>query len=192
MNRYPLWKYVLMVLAILFGTFYTLPNFFGESPAVQISSAKSTLKLTSGVMTQAQDALQKGGLAPESILFDNSGVQASVRARFANTDQQFKAKALLEHALNTDPTDPTYVIAFNLLPNTPSWLQAVHAFPMFLGLDLRGGVHFLMQVDSRHPGVVSIAGNHQMSSGVHKHLVKAQGVLVPFHAPFAHFSLVNS
>ncbi|HWZ46997.1 MAG TPA: protein translocase subunit SecD, partial [Herbaspirillum sp.] len=147
MNRYPLWKYVLMVLAILFGTFYTLPNFFGESPAVQISSAKSTLKLTSSVMTQAQDALQKGGLAPESILFDNSGVQASVRARFANTDQQFKAKALLEHALNTDPTDPTYVIAFNLLPNTPSWLQAVHAFPMFLGLDLRGGVHFLMQVD---------------------------------------------
>lgn len=147
MNRYPLWKYVLMVLAILFGTFYTLPNFFGESPAVQISSAKSTLKLTSAVMTQTQDVLQKGGLAPESILFDNSGVQASVRARFANTDQQFKAKALLEQALNTDPTDPAYVIAFNLLPNTPSWLQAVHAFPMFLGLDLRGGVHFLMQVD---------------------------------------------
>ncbi|MDB5991093.1 MAG: secD [Herbaspirillum sp.] len=147
MNRYPLWKYVLMVLAILFGTFYTLPNFFGESPAVQISSAKSTLKLSSAVMTQAQDVLQKGGLAPESILFDNSGVQASVRARFASTDQQFKAKALLEQALNTDPTDPTYVIAFNLLPNTPSWLQAVHAFPMFLGLDLRGGVHFLMQVD---------------------------------------------
>jgi preprotein translocase subunit SecD len=147
MNRYPLWKYVLMVLAILFGTFYTLPNFFGESPAVQISSAKSTLKLTSAVMGQAQDALQKGGLAPESIVFDNSGLQASVRARFASTDQQFKAKALLEHTLNTDPTDPSYTIAFNLLPNTPSWLQAVHAFPMFLGLDLRGGVHFLMQVD---------------------------------------------
>ncbi|HEY4074515.1 MAG TPA: protein translocase subunit SecD [Herbaspirillum sp.] len=147
MNRYPLWKYALMVLAILFGTFYTLPNFFGESPAVQISSAKSTIKLTSAVMAQAQDVLQKGGLAPESILFDNSNVQASVRARFASTDQQFKAKALLEHDLNTDPTDPTYVIAFNLLPNTPQWLQAVHAFPMFLGLDLRGGVHFLMQVD---------------------------------------------
>jgi preprotein translocase subunit SecD len=146
MNRYPLWKYALMVLAILFGTFYTLPNFFGESPAVQISSAKSTVKLTSDVMGQAQDILQKGGLAPESMLFDNSAV-ASVRARFASTDQQFKAKALLEHDLNTDPADPTYVIAFNLLPNTPQWLQTLHAFPMFLGLDLRGGVHFLMQVD---------------------------------------------
>ena len=146
MNRYPLWKYALMVLAILFGTFYTLPNFFGESPAVQISSAKSTVKLTSAIMAQTQDVLQKGGLAPESILYDNSAV-ASVRARFANTDQQFKAKALLEHELNPDPTDPTYVVAFNLLPNTPQWLQSLHAFPMFLGLDLRGGVHFLMQVD---------------------------------------------
>ncbi|HEY4319318.1 MAG TPA: protein translocase subunit SecD [Herbaspirillum sp.] len=146
MNRYPLWKYALMVLAILFGTFYTLPNFFGESPAVQISSAKSTVKLTSAVMAQAQDVLQKGGLAPESMAFDNGAV-ATVRARFANTDQQFKAKALLEHDLNTDQSDPTYVIAFNLVPNTPQWLQSLHAFPMFLGLDLRGGVHFLMQVD---------------------------------------------
>lgn len=146
MNRYPLWKYALMVLAILFGTFYTLPNFFGESPAVQISSAKSTVKLTSAIMAQMQDVLQKGCLAPESILYDNSAV-ASVRARFANTDQQFKAKALLEHELNPDPSDPTYVVAFNLLPNTPQWLQSLHAFPMFLGLDLRGGVHFLLQVD---------------------------------------------
>jgi preprotein translocase subunit SecD len=147
MNRYPLWKYVLLVLALLFGIFYTLPNFFGESPAVQISSAKSTVKLSGDVMTRAQDVLQKGGLAPESILFDNSTAQASVRARFANTDQQFKAKTLLEQALNTDPADPTYIVAFNLLPNTPQWLQSLHAFPMFLGLDLRGGVHFLMQVD---------------------------------------------
>ncbi len=144
MNRYPLWKYALLVLALLFGIFYTLPNFFGESPAVQISSAKSTIKLTSAVMTQSQDILQRGNLAPESILFDNSSLQASVRARFASTDQQFKAKALLERELNTDPADPTYIVAFNLLPNTPSWLQSLHAFPMYLGLDLRGGVHFLM------------------------------------------------
>ncbi|MDB5774881.1 MAG: secD [Herbaspirillum sp.] len=147
MNRYPLWKYVLLVLALLFGTVYTLPNFFGESPAVQISSAKSTLKLTPEVLTRAQDILQKGNLPPESILFDNSTLQASVRARFTNTDEQFKAKTLLEHELNTDPTDPAYIIAFNLLPNTPQWMQSLHAFPMFLGLDLRGGVHFLMQVD---------------------------------------------
>src|SRR5450830_187470 len=147
MNRYPLWKYALIVVALLFGTLYTLPNFFGESPAVQISSAKSTIKVDSAIAEHVQQLLQQGGLAPESVVFDNGGAQPSVRARFANTDIQFKAKALLEHGLNTDPTDPTYAIAFNLLPNTPQWLQSLHAFPMFLGLDLRGGVHFLMQVD---------------------------------------------
>ncbi|WP_034302393.1 protein translocase subunit SecD [Herbaspirillum sp. RV1423] len=147
MNRYPLWKYVLIVIALLFGTLYTLPNFFGESPAVQISSAKSTIKVDSAVTERVQQILQQGSLAPESIVFDNSGAQPSVRARFASTDIQFKAKALLEKGLNSDPADPTYIVAFNLLPNTPQWLQSMHAFPMFLGLDLRGGVHFLMQVD---------------------------------------------
>jgi len=146
MNRYPLWKYVLIVIALLFGTLYTLPNFFGESPAVQISSAKSTIKVDSAVAERVQQILQQGSLAPESVAFDNSSAP-SVRARFANTDTQFKAKALLEKGLNTDPADPTYIVAFNLLPNTPQWLQSLHAFPMYLGLDLRGGVHFLMQVD---------------------------------------------
>ncbi|WP_016836678.1 protein translocase subunit SecD [Herbaspirillum lusitanum] len=146
MNRYPLWKYVLIVIALLFGTLYTLPNFFGESPAVQISSAKSTIKVDSAVAERVQQILQQGSLAPESVAFDNSSAP-SVRARFANTDTQFKAKALLEKDLNTDPADPTYIVAFNLLPNTPQWLQSLHAFPMYLGLDLRGGVHFLMQVD---------------------------------------------
>ncbi|WP_050479996.1 protein translocase subunit SecD [Herbaspirillum rhizosphaerae] len=147
MNRYPLWKYVLIVIALLFGTLYTLPNFFGESPAVQISSAKSTIKVDSSVAERVQQVLQQGSLAPESVVFDNSSTAPSVRARFANTDTQFKAKTLLEKGLNTDPADPTYIVAFNLLPNTPQWLQSLHAFPMYLGLDLRGGVHFLMQVD---------------------------------------------
>src|SRR5450830_875183 len=146
MNRYPLWKYALIVIALLFGTLYTLPNFFGESPAVQISSAKSTIKVDSAVAERVQQILQQGSLAPESVAFDN-GSAPSVRARFANTDTQFKAKTLLEKGLNTDPADPTYIVAFNLLPNTPQWLQSLHAFPMYLGLDLRGGVHFLMQVD---------------------------------------------
>lgn len=147
MNRYPVWKYVIIVVALLFGVLYTLPNFFGESPAVQISSAKSTVKVENSVTGRVQQILQQGNLAPESIAFDNSSAQASVRARFSSTDIQFKAKALLEKELNTDPTDPTYIVAFNLLPNTPQWLQSLHAYPMFLGLDLRGGVHFLMQVD---------------------------------------------
>lgn len=146
MNRYPLWKYVLIAIALSFGALYTLPNFFGESPAVQISSAKSTIEVDHLVAERVQQILQQGRLAPESVVFDDSGAP-SVRARFASTDAQFTAKALLEQDLNADPADPAYIVAFNLLPNTPRWLQSLHAFPMYLGLDLRGGVHFLMQVD---------------------------------------------
>jgi preprotein translocase subunit SecD len=146
MNRYPLWKYAVIVVALLFGILYSIPNLFGESPAVQISSAKSTVKVDAAVAERVQEALAKAGLATDSVVFDNA-TQPSVRARFDNTDTQFKAKAVLEQVLNTDPTDPTYIVAFNLLPNTPQWLQNIHANPMYLGLDLRGGVHFLMQVD---------------------------------------------
>ncbi|HYD96422.1 MAG TPA: protein translocase subunit SecD [Noviherbaspirillum sp.] len=149
MNRYPLWKYILIVIALLFGVIYTIPNFFGESPAVQISSAKATVKVGEATLSAVEDALNKGGLKPDGMFFDVSGNQGSVRARFEDTDTQFKAKALLEKALNTDPNDPTYIVAFNLMPNTPQWLQSLHALPMYLGLDLRGGVHFLMQVDTK-------------------------------------------
>jgi preprotein translocase subunit SecD len=149
MNRYPLWKYILIAVALLFGVLYTVPNFFGQSPAVQIGSAKATVKVTNATMAMAEEVLQKAGIRPESVYYENNGTQGTVRARFANTDTQFKAKALLERALNTDPADPTYSVAFNLLPNTPQWLQSLHAFPMNLGLDLQGGVHFLMQVDTK-------------------------------------------
>jgi preprotein translocase subunit SecD len=149
MNRYPLWKYILIVLALLFGVIYTLPNFFGESPAVQVSSAKATVKVDPALITQVEQALQKHGLQPQGISFDVLGAQGTVRARFADTDAQFKAKGVLEQELNPDPKDPTYLVAFNLMPNTPQWLQALNAFPMYLGLDLRGGVHFLMQVDTK-------------------------------------------
>jgi preprotein translocase subunit SecD len=148
MNRYPLWKYILIVIALIFGALYTVPNFFGESPAVQISSAKATVKVDSDLMSHVEQILQQGQLKPEAIVFDGT-THGSVRARFQNTDQQFKAKALLEQQLNSDPTDPTYLVAFNLLSNTPAWLQSLHALPMSLGLDLRGGVHFLMQVDTK-------------------------------------------
>jgi len=149
MNRYPLWKYILIVIALLFGVLYTLPNFFGESPAVQVSSGKSTLKIDSSLADKVSQVLQQGNLPADGVAFENAGAQGTVRARFHDTDTQFKAKALLEQNLNTDPTDPTYVVAFNLVPNTPHWLQTLHAFPMYLGLDLRGGVHFLMQVDTK-------------------------------------------
>jgi preprotein translocase subunit SecD len=149
MNRYPLWKYILIVVALLFGVLYTIPNLFGESPAVQVSSGKSTLKVDSSLADRVSQVLKQGNLSTDSVTFENAGAQGTVRARFHDTDTQFKAKALLEQNLNTDPTDPVYVVAFNLVPNTPHWLQAIHAFPMYLGLDLRGGVHFLMQVDTK-------------------------------------------
>ncbi|MDQ9168897.1 protein translocase subunit SecD [Oxalobacteraceae bacterium R-40] len=149
MNRYPLWKYILIVIALLFGVLYTLPNLFGESPALQISSAKATVKVDPGVVQSVQQALQRANLNAQSVFFETVGTQNSVRARFADTDTQFKAKAVLEQQLNRDPSDPTYLVAFNLLPNTPQWLQSLNAVPMYLGLDLRGGVHFLMQVDTK-------------------------------------------
>ncbi|HZW23023.1 protein translocase subunit SecD [Noviherbaspirillum sp.] len=149
MNRYSLWKYILIAIALLFGVLYTIPNFFGESPAVQISSAKATVKVDPATSARVEEVLARNGIKAEGISFDLSGTQGSVRARFSDTDTQFKAKAVLEKELNADPADPTFIVAFNLMPNTPQWLQSVGAQPMYLGLDLRGGVHFLMQVDTR-------------------------------------------
>jgi len=149
MNRYPLWKYITIAVALLIGVLYTIPNFFGESPAVQISSAKATVKVESSLITQVEQALKKEGIQYDGIVYETLGTQGTVRVRFPNTDIQFKAKGLLEKDLNLDPADPTYLVAFNLLPNTPAWLQSLHAAPMYLGLDLRGGVHFLMQVDTK-------------------------------------------
>ena len=149
MNRYSLWKYITIAVALLIGVLYTIPNFFGESPAVQISSAKATVKVDSSLMAQVEQVLKKEGIQSDGILFETLGTQGTVRVRFPNTDIQFKAKGILEKDLNLDPADPTYLVAFNLLPNTPAWLQSLHAAPMYLGLDLRGGVHFLMQVDTK-------------------------------------------
>lgn len=148
MNRYPLWKYILIVIAVVMGALYTAPNFFGEAPAVQVTSAKATVKVESDMSARVDEVLKKGGIISDGAKFDFSGNQGSVRVRFANIDAQFAAKSLLERELNEDLNDRTYNVAFNSLPNTPAWLQALHALPMYLGLDLRGGVHFLMQVDT--------------------------------------------
>ena len=149
MNRYPLWKYLLIAVALVFGILYTAPNFFGESPAVQVSSDKATLKITAATAGQVEQILQKNGIRNEGVFYEDNGTQGTVRVRFHDTDTQFKAKAVMEKELNTDPSDPAYVLAYNLLPNTPKWMQSIRALPMFLGLDLRGGVHFLMQVDAK-------------------------------------------
>lgn len=143
MNRYPLWKYVTLVVALLIATLYTLPNFFGEAPAVQVSAGKATVKLDVGMVTRVQEALATHNLQAQAIQFDGN----SVKARFDSTDVQIKARDAIDQALNPDPAHRTHVVALNLLPRTPAWLQALHASPMYLGLDLRGGVHFMLQVD---------------------------------------------
>ncbi len=143
MNRYPLWKNLTVVIALVLGFIYTLPNFFGESPAVQVSSAKVTLKIDTQTLARVETALKDAGVAAAGIHLDTVGV----KARFADTDTQLKAKDVLEKHFNPDSADPQYVIALNLLSSSPQWLTDLRALPMYLGLDLRGGVHFLLQVD---------------------------------------------
>src|SRR6478736_1039032 len=132
-----------MLIALLVGLIYTLPNLFGEAPAVQVSSGKVTVKVDATLAPRVEAVLVKAGIKPDFVRFDGN----SVKARLADLDAQRKAKDAIGAALNPDPSDPTYIVALNLLSRSPRWLTALHALPMYLGLDLRGGVHFLMQVD---------------------------------------------
>ncbi len=143
MNRYPWWKYLILAVAMVVGLLYTLPNFFGEAPAVQVSSGKATLKVDAGLVPRVEQALQAAGLKPDFVQLEGN----SVRARFGDTDTQLKARDAIVRALNSDPADPAYIVALNLVSRSPQWLTGLGAQPMYLGLDLRGGVHFLMQVD---------------------------------------------
>jgi preprotein translocase subunit SecD len=143
MNRYPVWKYVILVIALVVGALYTLPNLFGEAPAVQVSVAKATLKLDSATLVRVEAALKAAAITPDAMALDG----ASIKVRFNNTDTQLKAKDAIQKALNPDAAAPGYVVALNLLSRSPAWLSALHASPMYLGLDLRGGVHFMLQVD---------------------------------------------
>ena len=143
MNRYPIWKYAILVVALLIGVLYTLPNFFGEAPAVQVSSAKATVKVDAAVLQRVEEALRAAGLSPDYVSLEGN----SVRARFDTPDNQLKAKDAIQKALIPDPADPAYIVALNLVSRSPTWLSSLHAQPMYLGLDLRGGVHFMLQVD---------------------------------------------
>lgn len=143
MNRYPIWKYAIIVIALVVGILYTLPNFFGEAPAVQVSSAKVAVKVDRSTLARVEEALKSAGLAADLVTLDAT----SVKARFDNTDTQLKAKDAIQKALIPDADNAGYVVALNLLSRSPAWLASLHAFPMYLGLDLRGGVHFMLQVD---------------------------------------------
>ncbi|MGB4360915.1 MAG: protein translocase subunit SecD [Rhodoferax sp.] len=143
MNRYPVWKYVIIVIALVVGGLYALPNFFGESPAVQVSSVKPLIKIDTGTLSQVESALKAAGITPDLVTLEGT----SVRVRLLDTDTQLKAKDAIQRALVPDATNPGYVVALNLLSSSPAWLTSLHASPMYLGLDLRGGVHFMLQVD---------------------------------------------
>ena len=143
MNRYSLWKYVVLVTAVLLGSLYTLPNFFGEAPAVQVSPGRASIKLDLATQAKVEDALKAANLKPSIISLEAN----SLKLRFENTDEQLKAKDVTQRALNQDANNPDYVVALNLIPRTPAWLASLKAAPMYLGLDLRGGVHFMLQVD---------------------------------------------
>jgi preprotein translocase subunit SecD len=140
MNRYPLWKYILVLTALLLGLVYSMPNIFGESPAVQITTAKATAKLDPALLGKVEGALKQENIKIDAIFMDSTGV----KVRFADADTQIKAKDVLKNSLGKD-----YVIALNLISRSPTWLTNIHARPMYLGLDLRGGVHFLLQVDMK-------------------------------------------
>ncbi len=145
MNRYPVWKYATILVVLLVGLIYALPNFFGEAPAVQVSAAKTTVKVDAATQARVEEALKAASLAPDLITLD----AGSLRARFTTPDDQLKARDVIQHALVPDASDPPYTVALNLLSRSPGWLTSLHAFPMYLGLDLRGGVDFLLQVDMK-------------------------------------------
>jgi len=145
MNRYPVWKFAIIVIALLLGLVYTLPNFFGEAPAVQVSSSKMSSKVDAATLARVEDALKAANVPSAAVTLEG----ASIKARFETTEQQLKAKDAIQKALIPEGSDNGYVVALNLLSRSPAWLTALSASPMYLGLDLRGGVHFMLQVDMK-------------------------------------------
>src|SRR5258708_4477992 len=145
MNRYPLWKYVVIAVALVIGIVYTLPNFFPEAPAVQVSTSKSNVKVDTSTLQLIEDALKAANIAFSGETVDATGV----KVRFTDPDTQLRARDVLQAKLNPDPNNPNYIVALNLLSTSPQALTSIRALPMFLGLDLRGGVHFLEQVDMK-------------------------------------------
>lgn len=154
MNRYPVWVYVTVAVALVLGLLYTLPNFFGEAPAVQVSSARATVRVDASLLDRVEGALKQANVPVAGSILDAN----SVKVRLENEEAQLKARDILERDLNPDKNDPGYTVALNLLSRSPGWLRAIHALPMYLGLDLRGGVHFLFEVDMKEALVKRLDG----------------------------------
>lgn len=138
MNRYPLWKYLLIAFLVIISCIYTIPNFYGETPAVQISTNRQAITIDDALAQKINSALKTANIQTDGEFFDGG----SLKVRFHSTEEQIKARDVIDQTLGEG-----YIIALNLIPNTPVWMSQINARPMFLGLDLRGGVHFTMQVD---------------------------------------------
>ncbi len=145
MNRYPLWKYIVIAAVLLIATFYTIPNFFGEAPAVQVSSTKASVKVDGLTLQRVKDTLTAAKIEPDLIALEGT----SVRARFKDIETQKFARDAIQKALIPNKDEAQYVVALNLVPRSPQWMSKLGAAPMYLGLDLRGGVHFMLQVDMK-------------------------------------------
>ncbi|NBV71064.1 MAG: protein translocase subunit SecD, partial [Burkholderiaceae bacterium] len=126
MNRYPLWKYLVIAVALLIGFLYALPNIFGEAPAVQISAAKPTLKVDLTTQSRIENILTEGKIKNTGLFFERTGNIGSIKIRFENTDTQLKARDLINQKLNVDPKEPNFIVALNLLSNTPHWLGSIN------------------------------------------------------------------
>jgi len=137
----------MIAIVLVLGVLYTLPNFYGEAPAVQVSSGKSTLKLSPDLAGQLSSQLEAQGIKPDGVFFEETLGGGTLKLRFNSSEEQLKARDFVQSKLNPDPADPDYIVALNLLSRSPDWLTNINALPMYLGLDLRGGVHFLLQVD---------------------------------------------
>jgi len=138
MNRYSRWKYIFILAALVLGALYSAPNLFGEAPAVQISPANSVAQVNAALMDGVENTLKKEQIPYVGVSMDAN----SVKVRLSDTEVQLKARDLLQKSLGEG-----WSVALNLLPASPQWMAKIGALPMFLGLDLRGGVYFLMQVD---------------------------------------------
>lgn len=170
----------MIAVILIVAAVYTLPNFYGESPAVQVSPGKATVKVTEQTLKTVEDALAAAQIKPNGVFFEQGAQQNSVRVRFAPTDGelQLRSRDVLEKALNPDPADPSYIVALNLVPNTPTWLLKINALPMYLGLDLRGGVHFLLAVDMKAAVTKSIeAATGEVRTLLRDHKIRHAGIV---------------
>ena len=137
-NQFSRWKYILIITSVLLSFIYTLPNFYGEAPAVQIMTIKSGEKVDSSILKSVETALKDSNININKLIIENIGI----KVKLESPEDQLKAKKVIQ-----DTIGDNYVVALNLLPNSPDWLSSIGALPLKLGLDLRGGVHFLMQLD---------------------------------------------